>query len=79
MSLLRLLEGDTSRGCGLYRYFYRDAHPLSRCDDESRARRLLFFCIFVRCLSNSTQRVYEDRQSLIAQYWESSVRFACVP
>lgn len=43
------------------------------------ARRLLFFCIFVRCLSNSTQRVYEDRQSLIAQYWESSVRFACVP
>ena len=41
--------------------------------------RLLFFCIFVRCLSNSTQRVYEDRQSLIAQYWESSVRFACVP
>lgn len=43
------------------------------------ARHLLFFCIFVRCLSNSTQRVYEDRQSLIAQYWESSVRFACVP
>ena len=79
MSLLRLLEGDTSRGCGLYRYFYRGTRPVFGRDEVSRARHLLFFCIFVRCLSNSTQRVYEDRQSLIAQYWESSVRFACVP
>ncbi len=33
----------------------------------------LVFCTFVRCLSNSIACELRDRQSLIAQYWESNV------